>query len=244
MHKLLPILALTTLLHAEESSESYDRIPPSPFPTRLPAASLGVAFTSSYKTLYLFRGYQLSEQVWENHFSTAVSLSNDFALDLEALYLHGFANNSMSQSALGAELQYFINDNLIMGYRIGGEFFSNAFMQNSIDHSLNWHYSFNLSWNLNAQILWSDASAGWYYVTNFTYQPLITTRTAWATTIQLSAVTHYQGDSGLHEVSLRTGPIIRINELWICEPFMAAGHYFNDERRQHFFGGISFTFQF
>lgn len=205
----------------------------------------GIEALTSYRSEYIYRGFELSNDTIDFQLSSRISLENDYSINTASWYNSALDDGDFNEFGFYADIRKDIGD---MTYSLGATYrdYDDTFFNDGFDifGSATWHV--NKCVDLGASVSYDTGADGWYGELFSSYYYRINDSSFLTLRGGVSAVDDYYGREGFNDVFAKLAYTYDINQTVSVSPYIATSILLDDDElgNDSFFGGVYFAVSF
>lgn len=210
---------------------------------------LGFEALTSWRSEYIYRGFQLADNSMEFQLAGQIALSNTETIDFGLF--HGTATSDGNFSETGAYIDFSKNiGDLTYSAKLALRDYSNTdetpfsnFKSGAdIGSSIRWAYSDNI--DFITHLSYDTGAKGFYLESKASYYKNIDQDTYLTLQAGIGAAADYYSRDGIHHAFTKLEYTYNISDAVSISPFISANLGIHDQAESHLFGGIYFAVSF
>ena len=214
----------------------------SPQPTKA-ELKYGVEALTTWRSEYVYRGFELADNSMEFQLAGQVALSNTDTLDVGFYY--GTASSDGDFSEAGAFIDFSRNiGDLTYSSRLLLRDYTNSYFKSGVDIGATVSWAMNDRVDLSSTLSYDTGAEGFYLEGVFSYYKELNEDAYFTVDTGLSAVANYYSRDGLNHGFAKMEFTYNINDAVSVSPYIKASLGIDDLAENHLMAGAYFAVSF
>lgn len=208
-----------------------------------PELKYGLEALTTWRSEYVYRGFELAENSMEFQLAGQVALSDSDTLDVGFYYGSATSDGDFSEAGAFIDFSRNIGD-ITYSAKLTGRDYSNSIFKSGADigASVNWVLNDNV--DLTGLVSYDTGAEGFYFEGKFSYYRQITDDAYFTFDTGLGAVADYYQHSGIHQAFAKLEFTYNINDAVSISPFVRMSLGLHDQASDHLTAGAYFAVSF
>jgi len=203
----------------------------------------GIEIVTSYKSEYVYRGLDFSNEALDVQLSTEISLGADQFIGITAWYTTAVSDGDFDQAGLKIayirEFEDFTYELGVVGHSTSHEEFDSG-----VEGLTSLSYHFNENTSVNALLTYDTGAEGFYSALSFKHFEDLNEDSFLTFRAGLSFVSDYYERDGVNDVFARLAYTYNINNYVAVTPYVGTSIQLIDDNSDVVYGGLSFEVSF
>jgi len=239
--KLLPVL--TALIASSTFVMSQDQAFLNAPQKASAELKYGIEALTTWRSEYVYRGFELAENSMEFQIAGQVALSNTDTIDIGLFYGSATSDGDFSEAAAFIDFSRNIGDLTYAATLTLRDYTNSTFKSGAdIGGSVSWAVNENI--DLKGSVSYDTGAEGFYFEGKAGYYRQVTDDSYLTLDAGLGAVADYYSRNGIHHAFVKLAYTYNINDAVSVSPYLQMNLGIHDQAENHLVAGAYFAVSF